>query len=638
MSLDHSALDKLVQDWLAVDINPNSIQEIQDLNKTQNYEVLARKLGKRIAFGTAGLRSSMQSGFAYMNDVTILQAAQGLVSYLEEKSIKDDKDGNEKSIVIGYDHRFNSQRFAEITATVALIKGFRVYYLGSVTYLSAESNPPESRIPQPLSGSSETGDRSYVHTPLVPFAIDYFKAAAGVMVTASHNPANDNGYKVYYGNGCQIIPPVDNEIASAIDNNLHPWKPQVWDVLNNFNMGQTKGLLKAVKPEVTDAYICAIESKLLAIKDVDFEFVYTPIHGVGLDIFEKVLAKFNKHRGPIKMHVVKDQKVPDPGFPTVGFPNPEEKGALDLAIETANSLNVNLVVANDPDADRFSVAIRTQHQWRQLTGNEIGFLFAQYVLEQTPSSYLSKTYFVNSTVSSQILRSMAELEGFNFVDTLTGFKWIGNKAIDLKRAGFKVPFAYEEAIGYMFGLVNDKDGIAAAVMWLQLYQKWVGNDPNGGDIIVERLETGYKKYGYAKEHNGYYKLNDLSKTNEIFASIRQSYQGQMYPETLGLFRVVYWRDLTIGYESNTPDHRCVLPADKNSQMITAILKHPECQSNEAVRFTCRGSGTEPKLKVYIEGKAGSESVAQKLATMCWNTLRDEWFKPEVNELKEVANG
>lgn len=614
MSVSKDKIDQLVADWLHIDINPVSREEIRKLQNDGNYDVLHKKLYRRIAFGTAGLRSSMESGFAHMNDVTILQASQGLVTYILAN--------HGSSLVIGYDHRHHSQRFAEITASVALLKGLRVYYLGSIINLSAETSGRSSEAEV---------DRLYVHTPMVPFGIDHYKASAGVMVTASHNPANDNGYKVYYGNGCQIIPPHDTGISSTIDANLEPW-PQVWNVAENLRNGAESGALVEVKADLTEKYVAELAQQLVRDSNLSYGFVYTPMHGVGNEIFSRVCELFSA-----QCDVVAEQAAPNPDFPTVAFPNPEEAGALDLAIAKAKATGVKLVVANDPDADRFSVAIQRRNgEWKQLTGNEIGILFATYVVEElTPQQALAKTYLLNSTVSSQLLRSLAEKNGCLFQDTLTGFKWIGNKAIDLKSEGFNVPFGYEEAIGYMFSLVNDKDGVSAAAVWLQLYQKWF----SAGDMdAVEKLDLIYAKYGWFKECNGYYKLDDVSKTARIFDhTIRASYgEGRDYPATLGDFNVIEWRDLTLGYESGTADHIPVLPTDATSQMITASME-PRDGSGSKVRFTCRGSGTEPKLKVYIEGTSSrSGDEAEQLAIKCWATLRKLWFKPRENNLLEVV--
>lgn len=621
-------IEQLVDQWLKIDVNPQSRNEILDLQKNKKYHILDEKLSKRIAFGTAGLRSSMESGFSHMNDVTILQASQGLVKYLLRES-------KQPSIVIGYDHRFHSQRYAEITASVALSQGLTVYYLGTGTNLSDESiTTSETKL---TDHDKLYKDRLYVHTPLVPFSIDQLHASAGVMVTASHNPAKDNGYKVYYGNGCQIIPPHDNGIATSIENNLDPWLvDNVWDIVCNFKKGLKDGKLIEVKEKITEAYVKQVKKKLIADNEVSFLFVYTPMHGIGREIFDKIMKEFIFTEGA-KVIIAKEQSEPDPKFTTVKFPNPEEKGALDLAINKAESLGLNLVVATDPDADRFSVAIKAKQNdtWRQLTGNEIGFLFAMYVIEElTSQDQLPKTYLLNSTVSSQILASMAEYHGFNFKDTLTGFKWIGNKAVDLKKEGYHVPFGYEEAIGFMFDVVNDKDGISAVSIWLQLYEKWFSK----GENVVDKLEEGYRKYGWFKECNGYYKLNNLSKTAEIFEhGVRGSFSGRNYPDKIGPLKVVAWRDLTIGYDSSTKDNVPSLPIDALSQMITGIVQLEDSKLDEVARFTCRGSGTEPKLKVYIEGKSNSsEEQATKLARLCWNTLRDEWFKPHENDLEEVV--
>ncbi|KAK6205633.1 Phosphoglucomutase/phosphomannomutase [Scheffersomyces amazonensis] len=511
----------------------------------------------------------MESGFAHMNDVTVLQAAQGLIEYLIDQNNDNNK---EVSIVVGYDHRFNSQRFAELTASVAITKGVKL----------------------------RTMDTKYI-----------------------------------YSNGCQIIPPIDHGIATSIENNLQPWSNEVWDVTKNFQIGINNQLLKSYKSEIQQKYEIVVKDLLITQANLNFKFVYTPMHGVGLEILEKTLKHFNNPQ----YKVVEEQAIPDPTFRTVKFPNPEEKGALDLAISTANNLGYSLVIASDPDADRFSAAFKSKSgKWRQLTGNEIGFLFALYFVEEIipNKAKFDNTYLLNSTVSSQILQAMADYHGFHFQDTLTGFKWIGNKAIDLKNEGYYVPFGYEEAIGFMFNVVNDKDGISSAVIFLQLYNAWFSK---GNNNIEDKLEEGYAKYGWFKECNGYYKVQELSQTKEIFETIRLSFSPQRYPKSIGDFEVISWRDLTIGYDSTTSDNVPNLPTDPTSQMITAVLKLAKQDKNntDQVRFTCRGSGTEPKLKVYIEGKSNiSEVVAIELAHKCWQTLRTTWFKPEQNNLQETV--
>ncbi|CCH46357.1 Phosphoglucosamine mutase [Wickerhamomyces ciferrii] len=541
----------------------------------------------------------MEAGFNRLNDVTILQASQGLASYITSLNTK-----TQQSVVIGHDHRLNSKRFADITATAFLLKGFKVYYL-------------ESFI--------EGKGSDIVPTPLVPFAVDYFKSDCGIMITASHNPAQDNGYKVYWNNGCQIIPPYDQSIAESILQNLRP-ADNAWDIDNVFKISKENKSLLFSKEEILTAYLLHINANLLKTKVPDVKFIYTPMHGVGLEVFSKVISML----GTNSLLTVGEQAQPDPYFPTVKFPNPEEKGALDLAMKKADEQGIDLVLANDPDADRFSAAVKTNGKWRQLTGNEIGFLFADYIYN-TYEGELSKVYFINSTVSSQMIASMCLKRGLNYADTLTGFKWIGNKAIDLEKQGYKVPFGYEEAIGFMFNGIHDKDGIAAAVVFLQMVQFWKENNTSA----IEVLEKGFENFGYFKEYNSYYIVPQLPLTKIIFDTIRHEKKvgSASFPDHLGQYSITYWRDLTIGFESDTINNVPLLPIDSSSQMITAKLLTDN--NTEYIRFTMRGSGTEPKLKIYIEARADTEDRATFLAKDVWDTLRKEWFKPDETGLQEA---
>ena len=538
----------------------------------------------------------MGAGFALMNDVTVLQASQGLAQYVLSVH-----KGGEPVVVVGHDHRLNSKRFAEITATAFILKGFDVKFL-----------------------SDSDIDKGLVPTPLVPFAVDLYKATCGVMITASHNPALDNGYKVYWNNGCQIIPPVDQEIANEILNNLKPAE-RAYELEYVMQQAYQDTHLSYVKEDVIQKYIDHIRSTLV-FKKVDIPFVYTPMHGVGLEVFSKASSLL----GISNLRSVREQSVPDPLFPSVKFPNPEEKGALDLAIRTATQENVALVLANDPDADRFSCAVKdSRGNWRQLTGNELGYLFASYMLQTVDKTKWDKVYLLNSTVSSQMIRSMSETLGCHYTDTLTGFKWIGNKAIELERDGSIVPFGFEEAIGFMFPGIHDKDGICAAIVFLQMAQQWYEEGTNALDV----LEDGFKRFGYFKEYNSYYTVHDPSYTKTIFDKfIRSSYDE--YPERIGRFNVGYWRDLTIGYQLGTAGNKPDLPVDPTSQMITGRLYLPE-EKDVVVSFTMRGSGTEPKLKVYVEAQASTGEKATNLSIEVWKTLRSQWFKPEVTGLKEA---
>ncbi|CDK24926.1 unnamed protein product [Kuraishia capsulata CBS 1993] len=588
------SLETLVEKWLDIDKNERTRAEIELLRREGKTDELLARLGSRILFGTAGLRARMEAGFSRMNDVTVIQASQGLAEYMLEESLST---GSPK-VVIGHDHRHNSARFAKLTASIFLLKGFQVIFLGD----------------------------GVVPTPFVPFAIDRCGAVGGVMVTASHNPAADNGYKVYWGNGCQITSPRDSQIQEQILKNLEPMEA-VWDydrVLETY----ADSVIYS-REEIAKAYHKSLCKHLIKSKITSqFRAVYTPMHGVGL---EQVLVAAGNLG--CELEIVTQQAQPDPDFSTVKFPNPEEKNALDLAMETANLKGIDLVLANDPDADRFSAAVKVAGKWRQLTGNEIGFLFADYLASELSPEQLSRSYFLNSTVSSQMIKAVAAKNGCNYEDTLTGFKWIGNKAIDLEKSGYEVPFGFEEAIGFMFPPIHDKDGISALTVFLRMYDGWLQKGTNA----IEVLQSGFEKYGFFKECNGYYVVPRLDSTEKIFNStIRSSQKNGSYefPHTIANYRVVAWRDLTLGFDSTTPDNVPVLPVDSSSQMITVVLE-PTFGSG-SIRFTARGSGTEPKLKVYIEATANSEAAASALAKDVWSVLRDSWFKPLEYNLKEVV--
>ncbi|KAH7578786.1 Phosphoglucomutase and phosphomannomutase phosphoserine signature [Nakaseomyces glabratus] len=600
-----------IESWLQLDKNEETRNEVIKLCNDQNWDELHKRFDSRIVFGTAGLRARMEAGTNRLNKLVILQASQGLATYIKDKFPQN------LTAVVGHDHRYHSQEFAQVTAATFIRAGFKVYYL----------NPHDE----------------FVHTPMVPYSVDHLNASVGVMITASHNPKMDNGYKVYYANGCQIIPPHDHGIAETINNNLEPWSTD-WNFTKILSNAETDGKIEYVRKRMLTSYLNSVVNQLIqrdfAAPDEKPWFVYTPMHGVGHQIFSTILNESLNLKDNIDYITVPEQKDPDPSFRTVSFPNPEEKGALNLAITLAEANGIKLVLANDPDADRFSVAVRddSKNEWKQLTGNEIGLLFAFYEFKMyqkaADKGIKNKPLaMLNSTVSAQVIKRMAEKEGFLYKDTLTGFKWIGNEAAKLEEKGYFVPFGYEEAIGYMFpALEHDKDGVSAAIVFLQAYANWLQSSSNPIDIIHEC----YDKYGVSAEYNGYYIVSDPSKTDKVFESIRSSYtsMGLSFPESIGEhFRVTEFRDLTIGFDSTTADKKPLLPVDKNSQMIT-ITAVPSGASNtgESVRFTIRGSGTEPKLKVYIEGISSTEGRARILAKSLWETLKLEWFKPSSNGL------
>ncbi|KAK5137952.1 hypothetical protein LTR08_005748 [Meristemomyces frigidus] len=571
-------IENLAEQWLSTDQDPETRKEIEDLLAIHDEAELEKRLRTRIAFGTAGLRASMKAGYAYMNSLTVLQASQGLATYVLEQQGPSLATGERLSVVVGYDARHNSARFAKLAAGAFVAKGLNVLWFGQL-----------------------------IHTPMVPFAVNHHEAAAGIMVTASHNPKADNGYKVYWKNGCQIIPPHDQGIAKAIDQ-LEPiisW--------NEKTVGNSSNV-QHIFPEATEAYYTALQI-VVPRSTRTATFTYTPMHGVGLPFMQKALDVLGLPNDTMK--VVAAQAQPDPEFSTVPFPNPEEKGALDLAYETAAKNDCKVVLANDPDADRFAVAERLDGgEWHQFTGNQMGFLLASYVWETYPHDK-GKLAMLASTVSSRMLAAMAIKEGFHFKETLTGFKWLGNVAQDLQAQGYDAAFAYEEAIGYAFtGVVWDKDGIAAAAVFLTAWQRW----QKQGLTPWQKLQQLYSSYGYFEDANTYLISPSPEVTGRAFEDIRTSNGTGSPPATIGKRKILRWRDLTIGYDSAGVDGKPDLPTDPTAQMITCEL--------DGVVFTARGSGTEPKIKLYIEATAGSSAEAKRSANEVLQDLLREWFKPE----------
>lgn len=571
-------LHDLTQRWLREDQDKATNEEIAELSRDNNVTELTLRLGTRIAFGTAGLRAAMKAGYAYMNSLTVLQASHGLAQYiLDTRSTT--SPNPEPGVAIGYDARHHSEKFARLTATAFLSKGFKVFWFGRL-----------------------------VHTPMVPFAVKHYCADAGVMITASHNPKNDNGYKVYWNNGSQIIPPHDAGIAAAIEQVSYI---DTWDSSDL----ESKDRVISVYREAGEAYFQSIRK--LASRGSGHDnlpsFMYTPLHGVGLQFMTQTLEAIPG--AAQAFHVVEAQAQPDPEFPTVPFPNPEEQGALDLAKQEAEKQSISLVLANDPDADRFSAAEIVDGEWQQLTGNQIGVLFASYLLEAHGGDK-KKIAMLASTVSSRMLPAMARKEEFHFQETLTGFKWLGNVAQDLQRNGYDACYAYEEAIGFMFPtVVWDKDGIAAATVFLRACSFW----HESGLTPWSKLQQLYEKYGYFADANTYLISPSPETTNRVFQDIRGLNAGAR-PDKVGDRTIRRWRDLTTGFDSGTFDHKPELPIDSSAQMITCYL--------DDVIFTARGSGTEPKIKLYIEGQAASSVEAQTKANEVLQDLLAEWFKTE----------
>ncbi|XP_026194269.1 phosphoglucomutase-2 [Cyclospora cayetanensis] len=548
--------------WLSCDKNPRTLEEAKHLLAEKSECELKELFCRKLKFGTAGLRAPMGAGYSRLNDLTIQQASQGFCVYLLNRHGQ--MECRDRGIVVARDNRHNSEQFANLAAATFLSRGFRVYLFG-----------------QP------------VHTPLVSFALLHLKCVAGIMVTASHNPKEYNGYKVYDSNGVQIIPPVDAHVAQAIDQNQMLW-PEVEEFFNREtrlcrSFPGDADLLQDPRESIVEAYMSAVSRDLCMRRketaQSNLKVVYTPLHGVGLPFATELLARFGFSKGLLPVEAQCDM---DPNFSTVPFPNPEEKGALDLALQKATEADANIIIANDPDADRFACAEKCHGSWHQFTGDEVGIILAAYLADTRAAQETAKQkmLFVTSMVSSKMLKAFAEANGCAFEETPTGLKWMGNKAAELEASRGLLPvLVYEEALGYAAcPLVRDKDGVSAAAVLVELacllYAK--------GSTLSSYLASLRARYGYFITNNGY-KLAQPPQQQKALAWL---YNGGQYHPTFGSFRVESVRNIAMGTDSATPDGRCLFSKEAGD-MITLRFH------NGAV-VSLRPSGTEPKLKWYAE--------------------------------------
>ncbi|MGH3503313.1 MAG: phospho-sugar mutase [Nocardioidaceae bacterium] len=508
-------LSQRVLAWVEDDPDPDTRAELTALHSAaaDDDDALAEltdRLDGRLEFGTAGLRGEVAAGPNRMNRAVVIQAAAGLATYLQQT-------GATGCVVIGYDARHKSEVFATDTAEVMCAAGFDALVL-----------------PSPLP------------TPVLAFAIRHLGCVAGVMVTASHNPPRDNGYKVYLGDGSQITPPADVEIEAAIGT-----VGSAADVAR-------EGEWTRLSDDIVQAYLDAVA----ALPDPDspraLSMVYTPLHGVGGATVQRALEQAG-FPPPLP---VPEQAQPDPDFPTVAFPNPEEPGAIDRATALADQRGADIVVANDPDADRCAVAVPTMHGWRMLRGDEVGVLLADHLLRRGIGGV-----FATTIVSSSLLGTMAEVSGVDYAETLTGFKWIG-----------RVPgltFGYEEALGYCVApsLVKDKDGVSALLRVAELAAELKSE----GRTLLDRLDEIAHQYGVYATDQLSARVSDLADIDAAMQRLRTD-----PPTALGGLAVEQVDDLTEGSPSLPP---------------TDGLRY---RLAEGGRVVVRPSGTEPKIKCYLE--------------------------------------
>ena len=524
----------MAEKWFLAEPDEDMRRELQSLIDGSSNELEDRFNG-RLMFGTAGLRAEVGAGPNRMNRLVVRQAAAGLVDYL----LRTVEGSAEAGILIGFDARRKSDVFAIDTARVAAARGMKAMLLPQV-----------------------------IPTPVLAWNITRLGAAAGVMVTASHNPPQDNGYKVYLGSGAQIVPPHDSLISDAIES----FDPTLIELAP-----EDSPLIHLLGLECVDDYVNWLPSVRLCRDLPTVKVAYTAMHGVGGDTALEAFAAVG-FDVPI---VVEAQQEPDGSFPTVSFPNPEEPGAMDLVIELAQKIGADLALANDPDADRLGVAIPTgkdpTREWRLLRGDEIGWLLGDHVLRHTSGD---DRLVVTTLVSSSLLGKMARKHGVAFAETFTGFKWIADAVV--RRPNTRLVFAYEQALGYLVAdRPLDKDGISAALVMTEI----VALAKRDGVTLQDRLDEIATEYGQHVTAE----LSIKMSPSEGAAVVEQLRAHP--PEMIGGRRVAGIEDFP---EAN---------------LLRVWLDEV---GGRGVRLQIRPSGTEPKVKLYGEAVDMAESELRQL--------------------------
>ena len=517
-----------VEAWIADDPDPVTAAQLQELLNSEDEAALRKFFNGFLQFGTAGLRGPIGPGPSCMNRAVVGRAAAGIAHYMKERGMT--------KVVVGRDARYGSEDFTQETAEIMSGAGMDVYIL-----------------PRPLP------------TPVLAFATEYLKCDIGIMVTASHNPPQDNGYKVYIGPtadginyaSSQIINPTDGFMASDID---------AVTSLKSLPRGKNWTVLGE---EVITEYVK--RTSALAPRPGDMKIVYTAMHGVGTEVVQRV---FN-HAGFATLILVDEQCTPDPDFPTVAFPNPEEPGAIDLALKKARDFGAELVIANDPDADRCAAAINDPVVgWRMLRGDELGIILGEWIARTKP-----KGTFGNSIVSSSALKKISAHYGINFQEVLTGFKWLA-KIEDLA-------FGYEEAIGYSVDseTVNDKDGISAALFLAQI----ATDLKREGLTISDLLNEVWARHGFHGTEQISIRVSDMGAITKLLAALRKSPPAEI-----------------AGRKVDAIDD---LAAPKDGLPPTDGLR---IWLAGGIRIIVRPSGTEAKMKCYIEVITKTSQESQEL--------------------------
>lgn len=528
-------------EWLLFDDDTK-----QELLKITDEKEIEDRFYKDLAFGTGGMRGIMGAGPNRMNRYTVSRATLGLANYLSEFTKP------QKSVVIAYDSRNNSEDFAKCAAEVLAVKGITVYLFDKIT-----------------------------PTPVLSFAVRHLGCIAGIVITASHNPKEYNGYKVYDENGCQLVPSLaDKVIAHVQEITDYRAVPRL-----DFEVALQSGMIQMVGDEVLDAFLDAVKTQALYTEPSKLKIVYTPLHGTGNIPVRRILQDYS-------VSVVKEQAVPDGNFSTVRSPNPEEKDALNLAIEQAKTEAADLVLGTDPDCDRVGIAVRHNGDYVLLTGNQVGALLADFVLRFKADTLNEKSTLVKTIVTNDLGANIGRKYGLQIVETLTGFKYIGDQINRYEKTGEKeFVMGYEESYGYLVGThARDKDAVVASMLICEMtaYHK------NNGKTLVDALEEIYKEYGFYLDALDSFVLQGIDgvqKMNAVLETLRAR-GASAFPD------IETVQDFSEGI-GDLPKENVLKYLFRNGSWLAV-----------------RPSGTEPKLKVYYSVRGEShEAAAEQLSAL-----------------------
>ena len=524
--------------WLTFDDNTkNELESITDKKEIED------RFYKDLEFGTGGLRGIMGAGANRMNKYTVGKATKGLCEYLKNEF------AGEKSVVIAYDSRNNSKAFAECAAEVLCYNGIK-------TFLFEEIMP----------------------TPVLSFSVKYLNCNAGIVITASHNPKEYNGYKVYDKYGCQLVPQYADKVISYINN--------VKDIKSvkhmNLNMALSNGYLTYIGDEVLNSYISEVEKMAVYKETSNLKIVYTPLHGTGNIPVRKVLSDMS-----FDVSVVKEQAVADGNFTTVRSPNPEEKDALNMALEQAKRANADLVIGTDPDCDRVGVGVLHNGEYTLLTGNQTGALLVDFYLKFKKQSLNPKSTLVKTIVTNDLGAEIARKNGLNVVETLTGFKYIGDQITKYEKTGEnEFLIGYEESYGYLVGTyARDKDAVVASMLTCEMAAYYKKNKMT----LVDALNVLYSEYGFYLDALDSFVLkgkDGASRIKNIMSYFRAN-KATVFPNITDV------KDYSTGIGD--------LP---NSNVLKFFLKGGSW-------IAVRPSGTEPKLKMYYSVRGIDSSTCER---------------------------